>query len=444
MTVNDSVQVAHLFGIFNTIKGTSSKKSKVEVIATHKEDKAFQILLHFLYDDLISSGLSTKKINKDVEIEESLPKMTTLIELIEYIKTNNTGTDKDIAVAQGYVNSIQDEDIQGFVKNVLTKNVKVGITANSVNKAYGYTFVREFKVMLAHRYEKYVEKLDETFYITTKLDGHRTIVFYDGGNVEFRTRNGHLIEGLDEIERDIKALFTASASENVVLDGEIIAAGLDPKEDDVYKETSKKLRRHGRKDDVEFHIFDMLPREEFDEGTSTLGYADRRDQMTTLFATKEPKADVTVKLVDTVYVGDDKSVIPNLLAEAIDNGEEGLMLNTGAGLYSNKRTKDILKIKQFYDDDVLVTGVFEGTGKYENKMGGVVISYKGYEVKVGSGWSDADREYYWNNQQDILGQVIEVQHFGESTNSKNDDISLRFPTFSGRVRTDKKPEQVTA
>lgn len=444
MTVNDNVQVAHLFGIFNTIKGTSSKKSKVEVIASQKEDTAFQTLLHFLYDDLISSGLSTKKINKDVEIDESLPKMTTLMELIEYIKTNNTGTDKDIAVVQEYVNSIQDEDIQGFVKNVLTKNVKVGITASSVNKAYGYAFVREFKVMLAHRYEKYVEKLDETFYITTKLDGHRTIVFYDGGNVEFRTRNGHLIEGLDEIERDIKALFTASASENVILDGEIIAAGLDPKEDDVYKETSKKLRRHGRKDDVEFHIFDMLPREEFDEGTSTLSYAGRREQLTVLFTTSEPKADVTVKLVDTVYVGDDKSVIPNLLADAIENGEEGLMLNTGAGLYSDKRTKDILKIKQFYDDDVLVIGVFEGTGKYENKMGGVVISYKGYEVKVGSGWSDADREYYWNNQQDILGQVIEVQHFGESTNSKNDDISLRFPTFSGRVRTDKTPEQVTA
>ena len=444
MTANDSVQLAHLFDIFNRIKETSSKKGKVEVIATHKEDKAFQTLLHFLYDDLISSGLSTKKINKDVEIDESLPKMTSLIELIEYIKTNNTGTDKDIAVAQAYMHNIQDDDVRGFVKDILTKNVKVGITASSVNKAYGYAFVREFKVMLAHRYEKYVEKLDETFYITTKLDGHRTIVFYDGGNVEFRTRNGHLIEGLDEIERDIKALFTASASENVVLDGEIIAAGLDPKEDDVYKETSKKLRRHGRKDDVEFHIFDMLPREEFDEGTSTLSYADRREQLTALFTTKEPKTDVTVKLVDTVYVGDDKSVIPNLLADAIENGEEGLMLNTGAGLYSNKRTKDILKIKQFYDDDVLVTGVFEGTGKYENKMGGVVISYKGYEVKVGSGWSDADREKYWNNQQDILGQVIEVQHFGESTNSKNDDISLRFPTFSGRVRTDKKPEQVTA
>lgn len=444
MTANDSVQVAQLFDIFNTIKGTSSKKSKVEVIASHKEDKAFQTLLHFLYDDLISSGLSTKKINKDVEIDESLPKMTTLIELIEHIEKNNTGTDKDIAVAQDYVNSIQDEDIQGFVKNVLTKNVKVGITANSVNKAYGYAFVREFKVMLAHRYEKYAEKLDETFYITTKLDGHRTIVFYDGGNVEFRTRNGHLIEGLGEIERDIKALFTASASENVILDGEIIAAGLDPKEDDVYKETSKKLRRHGHKTGVEFHIFDMLPREEFDEGTSTLGYADRRAQLTALFATKEQEEIGTVKLVDTVYVGDDKSVIPNLLADAIENGEEGLMLNTGAGLYSNKRTKDILKIKQFYDDDVLVTGVFEGTGKYENKMGGVIISYKGYEVKVGSGWSDADREYYWNNQQDILGQVIEVQHFGESTNSKNDDISLRFPTFSGRVRTDKTPEQVTA
>ena len=117
------------------------------------------------------------------------------------------------------------------------------------------------------------------------------------------------------------------------------------------------------------------------------------------------------------------------------------MLNTADGFYETKRTSSLLKIKKFYSSDCLVLSVLEGTGKYEKSMGGVLIEYKGETLSVGSGFTDEQREYFWENKDDIIGKVIEVQYFSESTNQKDDKISLRFPTFKGLVFKNMRPDK---
>ena len=57
------------------------------------------------------------------------------------------------------------------------------------------------------------------------------------------------------------------------------------------------------------------------------------------------------------------------------------------------------------------------------------FDYKGFEVKVGSGFTDEDRKYFWNNQNELLGRVITVQYFEETTNKKDNSLSLRFPIY---------------
>ena len=42
---------------------------------------------------------------------------------------------------------------------------------------------------------------------------------------------------------------------------------------------------------------------------------------------------------------------------------------------------------------------------------------------------------------EIIGKIIDVQFFEETTNDKNDGISLRFPTIKS-VRTDKTIEDI--
>ena len=66
----------------------------------------------------------------------------------------------------------------------------------------------------------------------------------------------------------------------------------------------------------------------------------------------------------------------------------------------------------------------------------IVCDYKGFTLRVGSGFTDEQRLYYWNNQQEIINQLVEIQYFEESKDKKTGDLSLRFPVFK-RVRDDK-------
>ena len=83
--------------------------------------------------------------------------------------------------------------------------------------------------------------------------------------------------------------------------------------------------------------------------------------------------------------------------------------------------------------------------KYKGKMGGVnakfVYNEKVCDVKIGSGWSDKDREYLFDNPEEIEGKVITISFFEITKNSSTNNYSLRFPTvtlpFPECIRTDK-------
>jgi len=64
-------------------------------------------------------------------------------------------------------------------------------------------------------------------------------------------------------------------------------------------------------------------------------------------------------------------------------------------------------------------------------LGAAIVTYKGKRVRVGSGFSDEQRQQFWANPNSIKGKIIEVQFHEETP-----DGSLRHPRFV-RVREDK-------
>ena len=115
-----------------------------------------------------------------------------------------------------------------------------------------------------------------------------------------------------------------------------------------------------------------------------------------------------------------------------DNNWEGSMLRKDVA-YEGKRTKNLLKVKKFREAENTVIGVDYGpmsvvrNGKeaQETMLSQVWIKHKGYEVKVGSGFSQEQRIKYMTEP--IIGKTITVQYFEETKNDKG-GISLRFPT----------------
>ena len=72
----------------------------------------------------------------------------------------------------------------------------------------------------------------------------------------------------------------------------------------------------------------------------------------------------------------------------------------------------------------------EGSGEFSNMCGALIVNYKGFPVGVGSGISKDERIMFWNNKDQYIGRVIEVQTFEESQD-QNGNLSLRFPVYKG-------------
>ena len=103
--------------------------------------------------------------------------------------------------------------------------------------------------------------------------------------------------------------------------------------------------------------------------------------------------------------------------------------------YEWDRTENLLKIKDMESMECTVLYCEKGTGRNSERLGALVVEQENKTVcSVGSGFDDEEREQFWNNQDDVVGKVVEVQY-----QELTPDGVMRFPTFK-RFRNDKTQE----
>ena len=411
--------------IVNQIANTSSRNDKERILKENQDNELLKDVFYFVFNPYILTGLSTKKITKEVKIH-NVDCFTSFEQMKNYIFKHNTGTDKDIAIVQNFINN-QPFELKDFYFKVFNKNLKIGITASTLNKIYGKNFIPEFSVMLAKKFEDHKHKIKGDFVITKKLDGNRLVVIKDNGVVKSFTRQGNQYEGLEEIESDIANL----PYNNIVFDGELIA-DTEGNTHEVYTETTSKARSKGKnKTGLLFHIFDVLSLKGFQKGLSEENCINRKHFLSTIFTDCNlPHC----KEVNPLYIGNDLSQVNIWMQYAIEQEWEGVMINLDTP-YICKRTDTILKVKSMSTCDLKVIDFEEGTGRNKGRLGALIVDYKGYPCGVGSGFSDFDREYIWSHKDEYLGKIVEIQYFEESKNQEG-GLSLRFPVFKA-LRIDK-------
>jgi DNA ligase-1 len=89
-----------------------------------------------------------------------------------------------------------------------------------------------------------------------------------------------------------------------------------------------------------------------------------------------------------------------------------------------KRSKDLIKVKLFQEDEFECVDTYEGEGKYQGSLGGITcVTKDGVRFGVGSGFSDGERDTIWKNL-DPRGKLITVRYFRFT----NDGVPY-LPTF---------------
>lgn len=406
--------------IFKELQESSGKRLQ-EILEENKDNELLKKVLWFVYNPYIVTGLSSKKINKIVNKQIKYAPAETIEEVFEYLQEHNTGTDIDIAYVLEFIQGKPDQEMY---EQIFTKELKLGITSKTINKVFP-NLIPEFNVMLAEKYWDRMEELEKTnpdIIITQKYDGVRCVAIHDKSGVKLFSRQGKSIEGLHDLEEQLLWLPFGC------FDGELLLNKDNIPSKDLYRETVTVVNsKDQNKKDIVFNIFDTCEIKEFENGYCAAPCIERKKVIQELEEQMKPG---WWKSVPILYYGKyNKDIVQQELNKQIALEHEGVMVNIANAPYEARRTKNILKVKAMQDCDLKIIGFEEGTGKNKGTLGAIIVDYKGFEVRVGSGFTDQDREYFWANQNELLGRVITVQYFEETTNKKDNSLSLRFPVY---------------
>lgn len=419
-----------VFRILNELCSTNSQKEKVQIIRENSANPLFTDTLNWLLNPFIISGIDVKKINKNCG--KPSVHINSWLEMINYLIKHNTGTNQDIAAVQYFINQQKPQDCEVYQK-LITKTLRLGCDAKIVNKAMFDGFIPVFNVQLGVPISKVKLNGTEKIFISQKLNGCRCLYM----NGEFYSRTGKKYKGLDHILNDIKLL---NLDDDIVLDGELIRKNSDGISDSENFQigTGVANSKTADKSELEYVIFDVITTSDFESGISELKYGERKIKLLSLSRRiAELKQITNLRIVPMWYEGCEHDMIAKCLAYAENNDYEGCIINLDEP-YMCKRTKSLIKVKCFYDCDLKCNGIEEGSGKYQGTLGAIVCDYKGNELRVGSGFSDEQRDFYWRHPNEIIDKIVTVK-YKEETKSKNGGKSLQFPVFQ-TVRFDKQTE----
>lgn len=453
MEGNNMSAIEQAFKAFEAIEATTSRTEKEQILKLHHGNEVLKELLVLTYDPFVIFGV---KKDPKVKPEGGKDDVDTLhhklfTNLLEDLSERRITGNAALESVRNFFGIISEREYKWYLR-ILQRDLKIGITDKTVNKIWK-GLVPQFTCALANSWEP--KKTPKRYVADTKLDGYRCLVFNYPDRVELRSRNGHLLEGYAGIEADYKNYMP----EGFMFDGEIMARSGN------FNDMQKSAFKKGEADkDGVHHVFDVVSIEEFESNNFKVPYEQRLALLDQLNETLEGARSLA-RVYPSEPLDSSEQGMARLFeihAKNTENDEEGTMIKNLDAVYKMDKSNNILKLKDFYEIDLVVTGVYKGKEgtQFANTMGGVTVELHWEdiemqlpihdpkhakklkyvsgcinEVGVGSGWDVTDRSWYDANPNEIIGKTIQIQ-FQEISINEQGKHSLRFPTVV-KVRNDK-------
>ena len=406
---------------------TNSNSDKLQVIRDFSNDAEVMQALRYTYTPFKQYYVTSKNCKKRSDLVKYGYK--DLFTLLDALADREITGHLAISYVNGFISA--NPDYEELIFNIIDRNLKTRSTTSMINKIVP-GLVPTFDVALADTYKdstkKKVDFNKDSWYVSRKLDGVRCIAYVDeSGEPKFFSRSGKEFDTLGKIAEQIKK----AGLRKIVLDGEICM--VDENGDEDFQGIIKEIKRKDHTIQTpKFLVFDILHQDEFDNKISDRIFSERQDELETFFDTYD--FDGFIEQVYQFYV-DSEEDLQDHMDTAVQFNWEGLMLRKDAP-YQGKRSSDIMKVKKFHDAEYVVIDtenainrvIVNGREVEEEMLRNVIVEHKGNRVQVGSGFSQDQKRYYYQNPEEILGRTITVQYFEETTD-QNGNHSLRFPVI---------------
>jgi DNA ligase 1 len=266
---------------------------------------------------------------------------------------SNETTPEEQAVLEAQAKWTKQTD-KGYVQNV-----------EDVHKITLYT------PMLAQKFEDRLDELEFPLFTQPKLDGIRCITYLQDGVLVAKSRAGKPIEAIPHVLEELQPFFAENP--NAVLDGELynhdlkndfnkiisLVRKMKPVRSASDTDTTfdKKLAKFETalseaKDKVQYWIYDAPRIGDYTE--SELFSVRNRTLVASIASSK------SLVIVPT-HTSENLDDVDERYNEYMSEGYEGQMVRVDFA-YENKRSKKLLKRKDFTDSEYLVIGIEEGDG----------------------------------------------------------------------------------
>jgi DNA ligase-1 len=264
-----------------------------------------------------------------------------------------------------------------------------------------------FQPMLAHKYEDYRDELEFPVYCQPKLDGIRCIATPQG----LFSRNGKPILSAPHIHEAVLPIL--NRHQGLLLDGELYCDKLAQNFNEIVslvrKSKPSKADLEESKKIIQYWVYDATSADEFEgpikpwEDTFSKRHAFIAGEIRKL-------GHPSLVPVETLHC-EDEDVLRAFYEQWLASGFEGQMVRVDA-CYKNKRSKYLLKRKEFLDDEFEVLGVHEGVG---NRSG--MAGYMSFHTKEGKPFDSnikggvAFYKQLWADRKKLIGQKATVRYF---------------------------------
>lgn len=274
-----------------------------------------------------------------------------------------------------------------------------------------------FQPQLAHKWEDRRDKVDlsKGAYVSPKLDGVRAIITRQGAF----SRNGERFLSFPHILRELETFFEEYPE--AILDGEVYCDRLS---NDFNKIVSLAKKTKPTETDIQdsekylqYWIFDY-------PSCRSKGFYERWIAVNKVHD-KFFSRNRWIKLCPH-YLINSELQIEEYLARFIENGYEGIMINTYDGEYLQKRSSELLKYKKFQDDEYEIVSISEGVGNRSGMFGFATLKIGDKTFNSNARGNEGFYSRLLKERKSLIGKMATVRY-----QALTPDGVPRFPVIVG-------------
>jgi len=367
----------------------------------------------------------------------------------------------------------------GYVSEIVAKQGIDGM------KKFEISIFNPVRPMLADRVKsekEAIKKFQDEFAAEYKLDGERAQIHKKGNEIIIFSRS---LEKITQYYPDIvEKIPNILICDDCILEAEVVAMNEHtdnflPFQELMHRRRKYKVEKAVSEYPITVNFFDVL----YLDGRkmTDLPYLERRNRLL-----KIVKDDKFARVIPMSIVNNETGVL-EMLENSINAGCEGLMLKMLQSPYkAGKRGSNWLKLKREYQNelgdslDLIVIGAFFGKGRRTGRYGTLLLATYNSEndtfpsiCKVGTGFTDesldqlyqilspnvtikknskvesemdADVWFEPNLVIEIVASEITlspIHKTGLNVLRKESGLALRFPKFTGKIRSEKNVEDAS-